>query len=758
MNNIVKLSALMLATISIFACEREVSAPTPNARPEKGDAKVDTVLVETTFQARLGASRSSVWNGDVLVYDNVATHEANVFKPGSVEGLRAELTGQSYDPCDMYYALYPSTAFDAFSEGKATRTVPAEQKAYLIADGTELPAVPQVAFAQALETSLLFNPVASYLNFNMLAEDVESLKLTSIDKKTIAGTATVDVYSRDVTAGGEAESISITPQEGDVFSNATYSVEILPGVYEQGFVVDITFKGGAAFSNTFSSPLTVNPGEVVLLGNVFSPKVTAPVLKNAVAAFTDAHLSWDAIESADGYKVYVNDILAGDVNECSFTAKGLQQGAECRIKVEAYNAYSSASSTVDLKTKGLRKSDVSTGTTFLCIDWDAVCRNGITGYDQAYQVQIFEDEACTKQVYDFVPYDGQKMINPCFGNSSYFGHTSQLQDGLECVNYLTPTRVSIGGLYPATTYYVRIRTLKSISMKNGLGKANVTLTNSFGTSEWSQPVAMATDNERALDERTVFYTGFNDFCVQSDYKAWAPGAVPAGSIAGTALGGCWIPWNHPNRNKSIGFAFYPHGEGQHQTNTWNLTSDGKHVDGTSGNNTGGYLIGRAKGSVNAITGDVAGWIFGRWARPFMGMVGLDGADNGSTIVCTPVIPAGRVDAAGSECTITFSAVARVRPQDNFSGTLQVNVWHAESKKWETIGIVSSEALLPFTPGASESEYKCDFTGHVHTFKTTLKPGDAVELRTTKRGIILVDDFTVVRGNNIDGVSRGEINW
>ena len=169
------------------------------------------------------------------------------------------------------------------------------------------------------------------------------------------------------------------------------------------------------------------------------------------------------------------------------------------------------------------------------------------------------------------------------------------------------------------------------------------------------------------------------------------------------------------------------------------------MDGTSGNNTGGYLIGRAKGSVNAITGDVAGWIFGRWARPFMGMVGLDGADNGSTIVCTPVIPSGRVDAAGSECTISFSAVARVRPQDNFSGTLQVNVWRAESKKWET-------------PGASESEYKCDFTGHVHTFKTTLKPGDAVELRTTKEGIILVDDFTVVRGNNIDGVSRGEINW
>lgn len=749
-----KVSASLLTAVSLVACVKEVSAPVPNKRPEV-EVKLDTVLVETTFNAKLGASLSSVWNGDVSIYDNVAKHEANVFKTTSSDGVSAVLSGQSYDPSDMYYALYPSAAFESFSEGHAVRTVPAEQKVCRTDEGEALPVTPQVAFAQALETSLAFRPVASYLKFNMVAEDVKSLKLTSLDDKVIAGASSVDVFSRDVVGNGSEKVIVLTPPEGEIFALGTYVVEVFPGTYDGGFKVELAFEGDLTFTNTFASGFVVNPGEVVELGSVFSPKVTAPVLKETVTAFTDAHLSWDTIESADGYRVYVNGVLAGDVKECSYTAKKLPQGAECRLKVEAYNAYSSASSTVDVKTKGLRKNDVSTGTTFLCIDWDAVCRTRNDGYEQAYQVQIFEDEACTKLVYDFVPYDGQKLLNPCFGNSSYFGHTSQLQDGIECVNYLTPTRVSIGGLYPATTYYVRVRTLNSISMKNGLGKANVKLTNSFGTSEWSQPVAMATDNERTPDERTVFYTGFNDFCVQSDYKSWAPGAVPAGSIAGTALGGCWIPWNHPNRNKAIGFAFYPHGEGQHQTNTWNLTADGKHVDGTSGNVTGGYLIGRAKGSVNAITGDVSGWIFGRWSRPFMGMVGLDGAP---TIVSTPAIPAGRVDEAGSECTISFSAVARVRPQDNYSGTLQVNVWRAESKKWETIGIVSSEALLPYTPGASASEYKCDFTGHVHVFKTTLKPGDAVELRSTKAGIILVDDFTVTRGNNIDGVSRGDVNW
>lgn len=754
MNRIVKLSAFMLAAGSLFACTREVEAPTPNDRPGKV-TRQDTVLVETSFQAKLGASSSSVWSGDALIYDNVASHTAGVFKPGSVEGLSAVLTGEFYEPCDMYYALYPSTAFESFSKGQAVRSIPAEQKATLMDGETELAADPQVAFAQGLETMLSFSPVASYLKFNVLAEDVKSFKLASIDGKVIAGTTVIDVYSKDITAEGDAKSINVTPMEGEVFANSTYCVEILPGVYDHGFTVDMDFKEGGSFRNTFKSQYNVSPGDVVNLGGIYNQKVTAPVLKKPVAAFTDAHISWDSIEGADGYKIYVGGKLTDDVKVCDYTVKGLAQGSVNNVKVEAYNEYSSGSTSVDVKTKGLRKNDVSTGTTFLCIDWDAVCRTGATGYDQAYQVQIFEDQNCTKPVYDFIPYDGQKTINPCFGNSSYFGHTSLLQDGIECVNYLTPTRVSIGGLYPATTYYVRVRTLESTTVKNGLGKASVNLKNAFGTSEWSEPVAMATDKERELTANTVFYTGFNDFCVQSDYKAWAPGAVPAGKIAGVALEGCWIPWNHPQRNKSIGFAFYPHGEGQHQGNTWNLTTDGKHVDGTSSNTTGGYLVGRAKGSVNAITGDVAGWIFGRWARPFMGMVGLDGAP---TIVCTPAIPKGRVDAAGSECTISFSAVARVRPQDNYSGTLLVNVYRAESKTWENIGTVSSTALLPFTPGASSSEYKCDYTGHVHTFKATLKPGDAVELRTTKGGIILVDDFTITRGNNIDGVSREEINW
>lgn len=752
-----------MAVVTLASCVKKVPAPTPNPRPET-DVKKDTTLSAISFKARLGESRCSEWDGQVLIYDNVAKHEAAVFAPTQISGLRAVLEGELYDPADMYYAIYPATAFGALQNGKVGRDIPVNQA--IKADDEELAPEAQVAFAQALSTELNFSPVAAYASFTIKASELVSFTLRAAGNEDIAGQTEVDIFSREVNLIGGEKSINVTTEDGKIFGNKSYAVDVLPGEYKNGFVAELAFEDGSTYTNTFPGTIEIKSGDVAYIGNITDLNVYAPEVNVDATAFSDVKISWEKIETADGYKVYSNDVLVATLGSdvLSYDVAGLSNESTNTIKVEAYNDRKSASTEVTTVTKGLRKSTQSTGTTFLCIDWDSVCRTRNDGYEQAYQVQIFEDASCTLPVYDFVPYDGQKQDNPTFGNSSYFGQTKQPQDGITCDNYLTPTRVSIGGLYPATTYYVRVRTLESVTVQSRTsqtgGITEKTLTNAFGTSEWSEVVAMTTDSEKVLDSKAVLYCGFNDCCVQSDYKAWAPGAVPYGFLNGKSLTDCWIPWNHPNRDKTIGFAFYAHGtRPQHQLNTWNLAKDGVYVNGLAKDaaKNQNYLVGRDKGSVNAISGDIAGWHFHQWCRPFMGMLGLDGD---GVSVATPVIASGKVAEEGSDCTISFSAVARVRPLDNYNGTLEVRVYRAATKSFETIAVLNADKLIPYAAGSVSGDYICDFTGHVHTFTAKLKPGDAVELynKDTNNQLILVDDILITKGVNIDKVERDPIEW
>lgn len=749
---------MAIAVAALASCVKEVPAPKPNPRPDV-DVKKDTVLAPISFQAQLGESRCSNWDAEALIYDNVAKHGVCAFEATQISGLRATLIGEAYDPADMYYALYPSTAFGAFHDGKACRDIPVNQA--VKAEGDELAPEAQVAFAQAMSTELKFSPVASYVSFDVKAAEVVSFTLHAAGDEDIAGQTEIDVFGNEVSLIGGEKTISVTAEGKEMFESKTYAVEILPGEYKNGFAATLTFKDGSTYVNTFPEAVEIGSGDVINVGNITDLSIYAPVVKVDAAAFTDAKISWEKVETADGYKVYSNGALLATLgaDALSYKVNGLANESTNTIKVEAYNERKSASTEVTATTKGIRKSTQSTGTTFLCIDWDSILRTRLDGKEQAYQVQICEDQACTKVIYDFVPHTGQKQTNPVFGNSSYYGRTTQLQDGISCANILTPTRVSIGGFYPATTYYVRIRTLASAVVKNcttqGGAVTEATITNAFGTSEWSEAVAMTTDSERTPDPKVLFYTGFNDFCSQTDYKGFAPGAVPFCFPANKAVSACYIPWNHPDRDKSMGFTFYCAGDGQHQTNTFNFTKNGAYVNGATTENGRTYLVGRPKGEVNAITGDVDGWHFCQWCRPFMGMCGIDGSP---VSIATPNIKAGQVSAEGDPCSISFTAVARVRPDDNYAGTLKVRVWRAATKTFEEIGVVPTAALLPYPEGSPKDEFKADFTGHKHTFTATLKVGDAVELMSTAAGIILVDDVLVTRGINIDNVDRDEIEW
>lgn len=756
------LSIAVFLGAGLAACTIEKDAPVPGPRPEIVVTQ-DTVLTAVSFDARLAETISSAWTSDAMVYDNISKHEGRVLKPLNAEGLKAVLDGEVYMPADMFFAVYPADGFGSMDAGKIQRAIPQHQTVAPLAEDSVPAPVPQVAFTSSLGKSLVFKPVAAYASVTVMAQDVKSFTLEGLAGEDICGGSLVDIYSVDVQVYEGLKTLTVTAGEGKILVPGQYCFEIAPGDYS-GFKAVLTFADGSTLENILESPLTSVFGEAVEIGKLTDNNVYAPEVKLGAVAFREAKLSWEAVETADGYKVYADGNLAATLDKTvtEYTVGNLVSGTLNEVKVEAFNDRQTAATTLSVQTRGVRQCTLSTGSTFLCIDWDPVCKTRNDGYEQAYQVQIFEDASCTLPVYDFVPYDGQKQVNPTFGNSSYFGQTKEPQDGIKCDNYLTPTRISIGGLYPATTYYVRVRTLESVTVQSRTSQTGSitekTLTNAFGTSEWSDVVALTTDSDKVMDSKMVLYTGFNDCCVQSDYKAWSPGAVPYGFLNGKSLTDCWIPWNHANRDRTIGFAFYAHGtRPQHQLNTWNLAKDGAYVNGLAKDAAKGqnYLVGRDKGSVNAISGDIAGWHFHQWCRPFMGMLGLDGD---GVSVATPAIAPGKVAEEGSDCTISFSAVARVRPQDNYTGSLEVRIYRAATNSFETLAVITSDKLVPFALGSVSGNYICDFTGHVHTFTAKLKPGDAVELYNTKNELILVDDILITKGVNIDNVERDPIEW
>ena len=278
-----------MAVASFAACVKEVPAPTPNPRPEIEVVK-EVVLSDMSFNARLGESLSPVWAGQVMVYDNVPAHEANTFEATQINGNRAVLKGKAYNPSDMYYALYPATAFGAFQDGKTVRGVPAAQA--VKADDEELAPDAQVAFAQALSTEMKFTSVTAYASFTVKAAELVSFTLRAAADENLAGQTEIDVFQKEVSRLSGEKVITVTADGKEMFENKTYAVEVLPGVYKDGFVVELTFKDGSTYTNVFPYAVEIKCGDVHKVGDIEGPV-------DYWASWTDITASYAAANNID---------------------------------------------------------------------------------------------------------------------------------------------------------------------------------------------------------------------------------------------------------------------------------------------------------------------------------------------------------------------------------------------------------------------------------------------------------------------------
>ena len=517
-------------------------------------------------------------------------------------------------------------------------------------------------------------------------------------------------------------------------ASAKYYLAVRPFTAAAGTSIRMSVNGVERIVE-LSKDLVFSPGKKKAVSFEYD-LVLAPDVTASKIAFSECDVEWTSDGLAKSFNIYVNGNLFKENLPAETTAyhvTGLKTGVENTIEIEAV-ADEKAKGEVRVTTKGVYEYEKSTGTSFLCIGWDAPIRNEMHGDTQAYQIQVWADEAMTTPVYDFVPQGGGNNTQAkLFGNGSYYGYTRQPQDGVtNCTNYLTPLRVSVGGFYPNTTYYVRVRTLASFKQANG-----VTLAHPWGDSEWSDLIPMTTDAVRVPAANEVIYGGFNDMCIQADFLNNCLGAKNATS-------GSAIAWD--KRPEQL-FQFYANNHGWHQASTFGLASSGKRIDGSTtlaGYSNCAIHTGNAVGTGNTYIGDMTGWVWTAWSRPLMGAYALDGT---TTFVATPALTSDKLSAEGTACVLTFKASYRTRITDDYgpdSDVLSVQVWRASSGSYEVITTYKTSALVPFdVTKDTATEVLNDYGRNNFQIDITLHPGDNVEFVAKRSGSIILDDILVV---------------
>ncbi len=559
-----------------------------------------------------------------------------------------------------------------------------------------------------------------------ITKDAPTYTAVSADK--VSSTARLTVADAQLAAGASGKYyLAVKPFKAAAGTTITMSVNGIERSAEM--TKEMVFSAGLRKTVNFEYALELAPGAV----------------NASKIAFSECDVEWTSDGLAKSFNVYVNGTefkkgLPAETALCHVT--GLKTGVENTIVVEGVDAGGETAQTeLKVTTKRVYEYEKSTGTSFLCIGWEAPIRTEVDGKTQAYQIQVFADKDMKEPVYDFVPEPGGNSTqNYIFGNGSFYGKTSKPQgpDGISCANYLTPTRVSVGGFYPGVTYYVRIRTLASFTQNNGK-----IVSHPWGDSEWSELIPMKTDDVHIPADNEVIYGGFNDMCIQHDFLNSNVGALNANKSTA-------IAWD--NRPDQL-FYFYHNNQvsgndtGYHQASTFGLASAGSRIDGTEVLPTASNCavhVGYPVGTGNCYIGDMAGWVWAAWTRPAMGAYILHGS---GTFVATPALTSNKLSQDGTDCTLTFKASYWTRISDNYSpdtDVLNVQVWRNSTSKYEVLHTFKTSEILPFDVSKDTSSEVLNDYGR-NTLKLDLKlyQGDNVEIVSARSNYIILDDILVV---------------
>ncbi|MCR4566330.1 MAG: hypothetical protein K5651_09635, partial [Bacteroidales bacterium] len=574
-----------------------------------------------------------------------------------------------------------------------------------------------------------------------------------------------------------------TLDDNDSFKDYTLSVTAYPG---SRIIVgaDRTTPGtsaGVAQCRLFVSEITLT------LTSLESATSDGDVNLSKVL-WREGTVNWKSV-SGNVYEVFLEGSTQGTVTASSTSSSkwigSLNTGTTYKVKV-VNNTTSSEVGSILMTTASLWQNTNSTGQRFVSIGWDQLHRKSAGGDDQCYDIRLSTSTGGSTYVYAGMPAPLQayNLDDPyLYGNAGILGGlavkkgtSTKINQGdawggtLTCDNFMNPMGISIGGLEPGTTYYVRISTTEThdfnVYAENKSLLGTKTHTHPFGSSGWSDWIAVTTDSPHIPADNELLYCGFDDFCIQQDFSNRTVGSLPFVWGSGIDNDKTHLRWLDKGSTWST-YTFYAFNKAGHQVNTFNLgeltTLDGINVirgfsPGEAGNSRGNY------GNINnAVVGDFAGWYCNQTSRPRMGQIQLI-TDNTSIkpFVRTPALTdaylgaSKKLSPSGTSCTLSFHAVYSCYRQGDEGFGLDVMVYRAKQAGWETVVTIPASRLQPWgNDGVSDelyymNDYSKRPSKHFEV-PLTLYPGDIIKLQSTRAydstiyGIIL-DDILLVKND------------
>ncbi|MBQ7517123.1 MAG: hypothetical protein IJU13_01690 [Bacteroidales bacterium] len=571
-----------------------------------------------------------------------------------------------------------------------------------------------------------------------------------------------------------------TLDDNDSFKDYTLSVTAYPG---SRIIIGADRTTPGTLPGSAQCRLYVS--EITLTLTSLDAATTDGNLRLSNVSWSQGTVNWTSV-SGNVYEVFLDEVSQGTVSATSTNSSkwigSLHTGSTYEVKV-VNTTTSSEVGTILMTTASIWQNTNSTGQRFVSIGWDQLHRTTLSGSDQCYDIRLSTSPGGSTFIYAGMPAALQGATTDVFlyGNAGVLGEavkkgtSTRINQGdawggtLTCDNFMNPMGISIGGLEPGTTYYVQISTTASNSFDvysgPGTKYGTYTLTHSFGSSGWSDWIAVTTDSPHIPADNELLYCGFDDFCIQQDFANRTVGSLPFVWGNGIDNDKTHLRWLDRGTTWNT-YTFYVFNRGGHQTDTFNLGEqtmlDGQSVirgfsPDETGNNRGGY------GNINnVVVGDFAGWYCNQTSRPRMGQLHLlTDSESVKPFMRTPALTdaylgeSKKLSPSGTSCTLSFHAVySCYRNGNSTQFGLDVMVYRAKQAGWETVNTIPASRLQPWgDDGVSDDLYNMnDYSKRPSKHfevPLTLYSGDIIKLQTDQAyndslyGII-VDDILLVK--------------